>query len=844
MKLPIEPNIVTILDSAPVGIAFSTKDKIQFANPKFVEMFGFRPGDASLSLYVNQADWLAVSEQLENGKPLFNREMKMYDLDRRIRDIMVTYLPITFDGEAGVLGWLTDITERKQTEEKLRISEERFSLATHAAGIGVWDWYLESGVTLWDDVMFDLYGLPKQVPMPYSQWEQSVHPDDLEQARASLQRVMQHGGNDTVEFRILTPDGKIHHIYAAEAAMTDSTGRPVRIIGINMDITERKVAERALRESKERLEAAASAGIVGIWEWDVAQNRLVWDKVMCRLYGICEQEFGGTYDAWFSTIHPDDKAYVESELQAARHGEREFAPEFRVIWANGSVRHIKAASHTTFDEQGRLLRMIGVNYDLTEQKLVEAALISARAEAEAANKAKSQFLANMSHELRTPMNAILGFSQIMARSPGRSPQDRENLGIILKSGDHLLNLINNVLDLAKIEAGKIQFEPQDFDLGDLINEVISLLQVRAEAKGLQLTFDQSSSFPGFVKTDPGKLRQILINIAGNSIKFTERGGVSIKAALCQTEANDDKLRLQFEVTDTGPGIPAEDLEKIFKPFEQATAKSATPGTGLGLTISREFINLMGGSIVVDSMVGKGTTFRFTIRAERAAADHLPQLYPARTSIESIEGADRCKILIVEDQLENRMLMRRLLEPFGFPIREAENGRQGVDIAIEWEPDLILMDRRMPVMDGVDATREIRALKRPKPPVIIAVTAQAYAQERNEFLDAGCDAFLSKPFKDTGLFALIGKLLPVKIIRSAPAPLEAEAGKATDLAESLRAVPAEKIQKLIELARQCDQEALWAELAPFPEVKAALQSFIDGYRFDLVAEKLQAAMLKD
>ncbi len=401
-------------------------------------------------------------------------------------------------------------------------------------------------------------------------------------------------------------------------------------------------------------------------------------------------------------------------------------------------------------------------YDSMEQKVqqrtVELAIEKDRAEA--ASKAKSVFLANISHELRTPLNAILGFSQIMARDPYFPENYREKLGIILKSGDHLLNLINNVLDLARIESGRNSIEYKDFDIGGMLNEIILMLRVKAEAKGIELFIDQSSSFPRFVNTDPVKLRQIIINIAGNAVKFTQRGHVSIKLSLQGHMNEAKKMVLLFEISDTGPGVPSEDLDRIFSPFEQSTASSDAASTGLGLAIAREYINMLGGSITVASEVGKGTTFRFHVSCEEVDAEHIEEITNEKAVIAGFEGADHYKVLIVEDNFENRLFLRQLLEPQGFELMVAENGFEAIALVEEFRPHLILMDRRMPAMDGIEATREIRRMALLPEPKIIAVTAHAYAEEQQEMLDAGCDAFLKKPIREQELFHAISSQLGI------------------------------------------------------------------------------------
>lgn len=390
-----------------------------------------------------------------------------------------------------------------------------------------------------------------------------------------------------------------------------------------------------------------------------------------------------------------------------------------------------------------------------------AELEKAREAAVAANRAKSLFLANMSHELRTPMNAILGFSQIMARADSLPDKQRQSLGIILKSGEHLLSLINDVLDLSKIESGKIRAEISSFDLCELLDNLVTMLRIRAESKGLDLFVHHSSSFPRYIRSDPAKLRQIIINLVGNAIKFTHAGTVSIRLFTLAL-ARDQKRRLIFEISDTGVGIPPQDMDRIFRPFEQAGNDDVlSEGTGLGLTITREYVKLLGGAIGVESVPGQGSTFLFNITYEPAEAGEIVYSLASGRTVTGAENTVGRRILIVEDQIENRLLLRALLEPFGFLLREVDNGEEALAAALEWRPHLILMDRRMPVMDGLTATIELKKRPECRDIPIVCVTAHAFRDEQEEMLAAGCNGFLRKPFHEQDLFALLEEYLGVR-----------------------------------------------------------------------------------
>ncbi len=749
----------------------------------------------------------------------------------------------------GLAGISTDITDLKATERSLRESEERFRQLAENIQHVFWVRDIETGAMLyvspayeqiWQQSCDSLYANSQSFMAP-------LHPDDAAQTFAAFERHCRTGGFDG-EYRIVRPDGTVRWIWAREFAILDEHGNIYRATGIAEDITERKQAEAARRASEARLQSFFSTAAVGLTLLD---NDLRFQRVndaAADMNGIpAEQHIGRTIAEIQPNLAPMLLPLYERVIRSGEtihdvelSGETPAQP--------GVIRYWQLSIFPVAGENGDIEGIGAAFVEVTERKRAEAELQLAKEAAEAANRAKSAFLANMSHELRTPLNAILGFAQLMQQDLSINQSQRENLDIITRSGEHLLDLINDVLEMSRIEAGRTTFNESSFDLYHTLDTLDQMFRIRADQKGLSLLVEYGSDVPHYVSTDEGKLRQVLINLLSNAIKFTYEGGVTLRVGFHY--ADDDEPRLRFEVEDTGRGISAEDIEHIFNPFVQTQrGMLSQEGTGLGLPISQQFVRMLGGTITVRSTINQGSVFAFDIQAQPMSSAELAAPSTQRRVIGLQPDQPTYRILVVEDRWENRVLLVRMLQPLGFEVREAIHGQQAIEIWEPWKPHLIFMDMRMPVMDGYEATMYIKSTTRGQATAIIALTASAFEEDREMMLSIGCDDFIRKPFRDENVFDKLERHLGVRFTYAEEAAPKKEIPPAPSARSALAirgdAVPREWISALNHAAALGDGSQIASLIeqirAEHSVLAKGLTNMLHNFRFDQMLDLTESVL---
>jgi PAS domain S-box-containing protein len=637
------------------------------------------------------------------------------------------------------------------------------------------------------------------------------------------------GIEDIYELTYIRKDGSRFPAIVSVTALRDAQGGIIGYLLIGTDNTARKQveAERMLLDQRVRdqqfyTRSLIESNIDALITTDPRGIITDVNKQMEALTGCTRDELIGAPFKDYFTDPERAEAGIKRVLGEGKLTDYELTARAR----DGKETVVSYNASTFHDRDRKLQGVFASARDVTERKRYEQSL-------QQANRAKSVFLANMSHEIRTPMNAILGFSQLMLRDQDLTARQCQYLGTINRSGEHLLALINDILEMSKIEAGRTTLNPSTFDLRALLKDLEMMFRVRTDEKKLSFSAETIGDVPQFIVTDINKLRQVFINVIGNAVKFTEEGGVGLRVRADRGGAAGPSLRV--EVEDTGPGISADELGKLFRHFEQTkTGQQTGTGTGLGLAISREFVRLMGGDITVSSQVGRGSVFVIDLPLREGEAQAVQAKDNPRHVLSLQPGQAACRVLIADDIEDNRQLLAQLLAPVGFEIRLATNGAEAVREFEQWHPHLVLMDFRMPVMDGHEAIRQIRAMPGGGEVKIIAVTASAMDDNRQELMEVGADDFIGKPFRETELFQKIHAHVGVEYVY-ADHPTAASREEAAELTPaSLAGWPRALIDPMREAVVTADLDQLLAKIqgveARDPRVARGLRRLAEGFQY--------------
>jgi len=651
-----------------------------------------------------------------------------------------------------------EIIDRKEAIEKLKNINERFELATKAAVFSVWEHDLITDIINIDDNFNMLYGINwANYQIRFSEFIKFVNPDDVDIITINIEKAIVTDLNTDFEFKIVRPDGEMRYIKAYCKIVKDcETNKPIRLIGVNIDISDSKKAEKELLVAKKHAEESeAQFRLI----FENSMDSIIWTEAKTGIIissnpsseilteYTCQEIIGQSFTI---IIPPENIKYIVSEYQKHQQNKGIKSLEFQIITKSGKIKYVEL-SGTNIEVNGKEISQ-GFFKDITTRKQKDHDLILAKERAEESDRLKSAFLANMSHEIRTPMNGILGFADLLKEPGLTGDEQQEYISIIQKSGVRMLNIINDIVDISKIEAGLMKLEMKESNINEQIEYIYTFFKPEMEAKGIK--FSLKNTLPAkeaIIKTDREKLYAILTNLVKNAIKYTNEGSI---------EFGYFKKRdhLEFYVKDTGIGIPHDRKKAIFERFIQADIenKMAHQGAGLGLAITKSYVEMLGGTIWEESEEGIGSTFYFTLPYNTEPTEKSV-VQNAVVSVTSGNMVKSLKILIAEDDKVSEMLIDITVKTFGKEILKVRTGVEAVE-ACRDNPDidLILMDIQMPEMGGYEATRQIRQFN--KDIVIIAQTAFGLSGDREKALDAGCNDYISKPIKKDELLSLIQKYM--------------------------------------------------------------------------------------
>lgn len=753
-----------LLDGNRAALAlFGFGDKTELLAQTLETLSPTRQADSQLSAHA----LLDIQEQVLRQGSAF------YEWTHRRRDGSVFPAEVSLsvamiDGQPVLRGLIRDISGRRAADNQLRASEARFRRLLEAAPLPMGTMNQEGQITFLNHRFLQLFGYPRDALQTIEDWMLLAYPDETyrQQALTRWQGAVakataENQDIEPLEYRVSCADGRTRDVIISGVRLGSD------LLATFLDVTRLREADADLRKLRSAVEQSPSVVVITDTRGRIEYVNPAFET---QTGYRAAEVVGGNPRMLKSGVHPP--AFFANLWQTLSE-RRIWRGELCNRRKNGSLFWESTAIAPVSDAAGNVTHFVAIKEDITERRRVAEELHRAKEAAESASRAKSRFLANMSHEIRTPMNVILGFAQLMQRDPSLEARHRQYLDTINRSGEHLLRLLNDVLDMSRIEADRLPLVPSDFDFHALLDEVTAIFRLRTEDTGLDFAMTCAPDVPGHLHTDAGRVRQVLLNLLGNAAKFTRRGRIDLRVSLASTPPSTASrpapVVIAVEVSDTGPGIPSDELELIFQPFEQSKAGHDLGGTGLGLSISRQIALLLGGELTVSSQLGMGSTFRFVFQAIawRPPSEARSPVTESPTRLQLAPGMHGPLILLVDDVPLNRDLLRLPLEEAGFRIAEATDGEAAVQLAASLQPDLILMDLRMPVMDGLAATSLIRRGPPGRRVRIIIVTAGVFEVTEADCLAAGADGFLTTPVVHAELFARIGQLLGLTFSATAP-----------------------------------------------------------------------------
>jgi PAS domain S-box-containing protein len=845
--------------------------KVNF-NVRKAEMIGFHP-----EVFTHYTDFTKLLHPDDYEKTMMAMKNHIegradkYQAEYRIRNRMGEYIWFRDIGEitkrdenAGeiiITGVVIDITERKSAEEALKRKEQQLTLIYNTVGDVIFQLQVEYPdqfrFILVNQEFLKVTGLEMNQVVGKNVNEVIPEPS-LTLVLEKYRQVVRN--KETVRWEEISdyPSGRLIGEVKVSPVLDDS-GQCVQLIGSVHDITERKKDEEKILESEEKFRnffenSPIAKSITGI------DGSLQVNRSFCEMLGYSIEEL--SLKKFTEITHPDDikvntdsfQALLERKKRRDRFEKRYIRKDGDIVWADVSV-------YLQRDKKGTPQFFIVTANNITERKRAEEELAQyrnhledlvsirtaelkkseenlkqARDLAEEASKSKTVFLSSMSHEIRTPLNAVLGFSQLMLRDMQLNEKQREWIGTINRSGEHLLALINDILEISKIESGRTTISPDIFDLPGFLDDLEKMFLARVCEKNLSLEIIRDKKLPQFIEIDGNKLRQIFINLVGNSIKFTDVGKITVN--VFQKRDKDGKSLLIADIKDTGAGIPHEDIKKIFETFEQTKLGVKSGGTGLGLSISRRFALLMGGDITVKSEYGKGSCFHLEVRFMESEGKGKTQT-PEGNYVSGLEkGQEQYRIMIVDDELANRTLLMELLGNMGFVVFEAANGMEAVEKFRQNPPDLIFLDIGLPGMDGFEVVKKIKTIEKGPHIPVIAVTASAFIEDKKEILKAGVDGYIKKPYKVNEIFDVLRSFLGVRFVYE-----DVDTEKTVTLKPiSLSSIPDNMANKILEAAQRLDIDKLLELINEIennsPEAAAYLKNLAKIYHYDELIKILQ------